>query len=184
MISDHPHRRYDPLTDQWILLSPHRLSRPWQGEEGEIEATPPSYDPECYLCPGNKRITGDINPDYQDVFVFPNDFPALKTEQTGAPQTDSDLFQADHAGGECHVVCFSPDHGKSMAELSDAERLAVVQTWCSETERLGRRYKNVQVFENKGAMMGCSNPHPHGQIWATDYVPAIVKTEDRTQTKI
>lgn len=180
---DQPHRRYDPLMDKWILLSPHRLSRPWQGEEGESEPSPPAYDPDCYLCPGNKRVTGDVNPDYPGVYVFPNDFPALKPSPDTLPEGSHHLFQSEPAGGECHVVCFSPDHGKTLAELNDTERLAVVETWCAQSEKLGQRYRNVQIFENKGAMMGCSNPHPHGQIWATDYLPAILETEDRTQSE-
>lgn len=183
MTSDQPHRRYDPLTDKWILLSPHRLSRPWQGEEGEPESSPPSYDPDCYLCPGNERVTGDVNPNYPGVYVFPNDFPALKPSPDAPPDGNHHLFQSEPAGGECHVICFSPDHGKSLAELSDAERLAVVETWCAQSGKLGQRYKNVQIFENKGAMMGCSNPHPHGQIWANDYLPDILETEDRTQSE-
>lgn len=181
MTTDQPHRRYDPLSDKWILLSPHRLSRPWQGEEGAPEPSPLTYDPDCYLCPGNERVTGDVNPDYASVYVFPNDFPALKPSPDTPPDANDHLFQSEPAGGECHVVCFSPDHGKTLAELSDAERVAVVEAWCSQSEKLGQRYRNVQIFENKGAMMGCSNPHPHGQIWATDYLPDILETEDRTQ---
>ncbi|GAB5489067.1 MAG: galactose-1-phosphate uridylyltransferase [Parasphingorhabdus sp.] len=181
MTMDQPHRRYDPLADKWILLSPHRLSRPWQGEEGEPEPSPPAHDPDCYLCPGNKRATGDFNPDYNGVYVFPNDFPALKPTSADIDGGTADLFQSEAANGECHVVCFSPDHGKSLAELSHEGRLAVIETWCRESEKLGQQYPNVQIFENKGAMMGCSNPHPHGQIWANDYLPDIVKNEDQTQ---
>lgn len=176
-----PHRRYDPLSDKWILLSPHRLSRPWQGEEGEIEPSPPTYDPDCYLCSGNKRVTGETNPDYQGVHIFPNDFPALKPTNDHVDRQTENLFQSEAAGGECHVVCFSPDHSQTLAELTQDERVAVIEAWCEESEKLGAHYPNVQIFENKGAMMGCSNPHPHGQIWANDYLPDIIKTEDQTQ---
>lgn len=181
MTMDQPHRRYDPLADKWILLSPHRIARPWQGDEGDIEPPPPSYDPECYLCPGNPRITGQSNPDYKGVYVFANDFPALKPAVDDLASNSNSLFRSEPAGGECYVICFSPDHSKTLAELTNDERLAVVETWCDMSEKLGSQYYNVQIFENKGAMMGCSNPHPHGQIWANDYVPDIIENEDRTQ---
>lgn len=181
MSFDQPHRRYDPLNDKWILLSPHRLSRPWQGAEGKPEPPTPAHDPECYLCPGNKRATGDVNPDYRDVFVFPNDFAALKPNAEPAIDQHHGLFQSESASGECHVICFSPDHRKTLAELSDTGRLSVINIWCSESEQLGKRFQNVQIFENKGAIMGCSNPHPHGQVWATEYVPDMVLTEDQAQ---
>ncbi len=181
MNEDRPHRRYDPLGGKWVLLSPHRLRRPWQGEEREPDPSPPSYDPECYLCPGNKRASGETNPDYEGVYVFANDFPALLPESEETATQNDPLFQSEPAAGECHVICFSPDHGKTLPELNDTQRLAVVDAWCAETEKLGQRYRNVQIFENKGAMMGCSNPHPHGQIWATAHIPDILQIEEETQ---
>ena len=177
-----PHRRRNPLTGQWVLVSPHRLDRPWQGEEGEEQVQPPSHDPQCYLCPGNTRKSGVTNPDYDGVYVFDNDFAALLDE--GDREADDDpLFAAESSNGTCHVLCFSPDHAKTMPELSHPQVRAIVDAWCEETAALAEtgRYRNVQIFENKGAMMGCSNPHPHGQIWATGHVPDEVATEDRHQ---
>lgn len=177
---DTPHRRRNPLNGRWVLVSPQRLSRPWQGQADESEPLPPSYDADCYLCPGNSRITGETNPDYNDVFVFKNDFAAMMTD---APfeQTSDPLFRAETTSGECHVICFSPDHGKTLPQLSDDQIRSVVDTWCQLSETLGQTYKSVQIFENKGSMMGCSNPHPHGQIWASSHVPDEVTTEDHTQ---
>ncbi len=174
---DKPHRRYNPLKDEWILVSPQRLSRPWQGDEGEPEVQPPSYDPDCYLCPGNKRITGDQNPDYDGVFVFKNDFAALM-DDVAEEQTEDPLFRAETTSGECHVICFSPDHGKSMPQLSAPQIRAVVDIWCELSDTLGKIYKSVQIFENKGAMMGCSNPHPHGQVWAASHLPDELRREE------
>jgi UDPglucose--hexose-1-phosphate uridylyltransferase len=179
--AEHPHRRYNPLRDEWILVSPHRAKRPWQGQEDAPDlAQQPAHDPGCYLCPGNARITGETNPDYAGTFVFANDFAALLPD---APSPDSidPLFRAEGAHGESRVICFSPDHGKTLPELSMSAIGGVIDTWAEQTAELGQRYANVQVFENKGAMMGCSNPHPHGQVWATDYLPHEVTIEDRTQ---
>jgi UDPglucose--hexose-1-phosphate uridylyltransferase len=179
--ADHPHRRYDPLGDEWILVSPHRAKRPWQGHAEVVKNPPrPTYDPTCYLCAGNKRITGDVNPNYTGPFVFTNDFAAL-TDVAVDAQADDPLFQQAAARGTSRVICFSADHSKSLPELSHESLCAVVQCWCEQSADLGARYKWVQLFENKGEVMGCSNPHPHGQIWATDYVPQIPTTESRTQ---
>ena len=180
--ADHPHRRFDPLRGEWLLVSPHRAKRPWQGQEDMPDlAVHAAYDPDCYLCPGNLRVTGERNPDYAGPYVFANDFAALQSDSP-TPQADVDpLLRAAGAHGTSKVICFSPDHGRSLPELSHDEVVAVVETWCSEVAALGEAYAHVQLFENKGAMMGCSNPHPHGQIWATDYVPSIVATEDATQ---
>ncbi|MEO1169411.1 MAG: UDP-glucose--hexose-1-phosphate uridylyltransferase [Pseudomonadota bacterium] len=175
-----PHRRRNPLTGQWVLVSPHRLSRPWQGADEPPPSQPPSHDPDCYLCPGNVRKNGERNPHYDGVFLFDNDFSALLEEEETNTESDP-LFTAQATGGACRVLCFSPDHGKTLPELSEAQIRDVVDAWCAESAALGARYRNVQIFENKGAMMGCSNPHPHGQIWATVHVPDEVATEDTHQ---
>lgn len=180
--SEHPHRRYDPLKDEWLLVSPHRARRPWQGQQDAPDRSErPAHDPQCYLCPGNVRVTGERNPDYAGTFVFQNDFAALLPDTPG-PVGDDPLLRMEAARGTSRVICFSPDHGRSLAELSDAAIRAVIDCWCEQAADLGSQWRNVQIFENKGAMMGCSNPHPHGQIWASEHIPAIVATEDRTQT--
>lgn len=178
-----PHRRYNPLRGSWVQVSPQRMGRPWQGEETEPEPPGPAYDPTCYLCPGNERVGGEINPDYDGVFVFDNDFPALLEEGGMAAILDDedDLYGAQQSEGRCRVVCFSPDHSKTLPELPASQIRAVIDTWCSEVAQLGERFACVQVFENKGAMMGCSNPHPHGQIWATGHVTNEVANEEDQQ---
>ncbi len=179
--AEHPHRRHDPLSDTWLLVSPHRARRPWQGAEDVPDVTrPPPHDPGCYLCAGNTRVNGERNPDYTGPYVFQNDFAALLPD-TPAPEAGSGLFRAEAATGEARVICFSPDHGRTLPELSQGERRAVIDCWCAEAADLGQRYSVVSIFENKGAMMGCSNPHPHGQVWATSHVPQLIATEDRTQ---
>jgi UDPglucose--hexose-1-phosphate uridylyltransferase len=174
-----PHRRYNPLTASWVQVSPQRMGRPWQGEVSEPDPPPPSYDPACYLCPGNARVGGEVNPAYAGVHVFDNDFPAL--EDVGGGANDDPLFRAEASGGVCRVICFSPDHGKSLPLLGLEQIRAVIDCWAAQTEELGARFAHVQVFENKGAMMGCSNPHPHGQVWATAHVPQEAATEDACQ---
>jgi len=171
-----PHRRYNPLTGRWVQVSPHRLDRPWQGEQTEPEPTAPSYDPDCYLCPGNARKGGAVNPHYLGVYVFENDFPALM-EGSGSFAQQDPLFRVQATSGVCRVMCFSPDHGKSLPELPLAQIQAVVEVWAEQSEELGKAFAHVQVFENKGAVMGCSNPHPHGQIWATAHIPDEVDKE-------
>lgn len=180
--ADHPHRRYNPLTGQWILVSPHRAKRPWQGQqETPSVQTLPAHDPDCYLCPGNTRITGDRNPDYRTTHVFTNDFAALMPDTPDAPASDDPLFRRQSARGTSRVICFSPDHSKTLPELSLPALEAVVDTWREQSAGLGKTYPWVQVFENKGAAMGCSNPHPHGQIWANSFLPNEAEREDRLQ---
>lgn len=179
--AQHPHRRLNPLTGRWLLVSPHRSQRPWRGQQDAPDlADRPSHDPSCYLCPGGLRASGETNPAYDGVYVFANDFAAL-SPQTPAPPAGEPLFRASAAQGECRVICFSPDHAKTLPELSLAQIGAVIACWRDQTAELGARYPWVQVFENKGAMMGCSNPHPHGQVWATSYLPDEAQTEDDHQ---
>jgi UDPglucose--hexose-1-phosphate uridylyltransferase len=181
---DSPHCRYNPLVGEWVLVSPHRAKRPWLGQ---VEKTPlenlPAYDPACYLCPGNKRAEGNHNPPYNGTFVFDNDFPPLllpqdriyehMEEAISGTDTALGLFQARSASGICRVVCFSPRHDLTLPELTQAEIESVVHTWTDQTLDLGKKsfVQYVQVFENKGELMGCSNPHPHSQIWSTNYIP-------------
>jgi UDPglucose--hexose-1-phosphate uridylyltransferase len=179
--AEHSHRRRNPLTGQWVLVSPHRAKRPWQGQqETASDAVLPAHDPGCYLCAGNTRVSGDVNPEYAGTFVFTNDHAALMRDVPDAAAGGS-LFQLAPARGTSRVVCFSPDHGRTLPELSLAAIGGVVDTWCDQSAELGQTYPWVQVFENKGALMGCSQPHPHGQIWATDYLPNEAATEDREQ---
>ncbi len=180
--AEHPHRRFNPLTGDWVLVSPHRARRPWQGQQDVPDtAAREAYDPACYLCPGNTRVTGEQNPPYAEPFVFANDFAAVTADAPAPDAAHDPLFQASAARGESRVICFSPDHGKTLPELSLAEIGKVIACWSHQTRELGARYPWVQVFENKGAMMGCSNPHPHGQIWAISYLPSEVAREDRRQ---
>ena len=183
--NQHSHRRYDPLGDEWVLVSPQRTLRPWLGEQGAAAAAPgPAHDPECYLCPGNLRANGQRNPDYAGPFVFANDFPALQAEvREGGDSAGDPLFRTAPATGEARVICFSPDHARTLPELDEEAVAAVVDCWCAEAAELGQRYRWVQVFENKGAMMGCSNPHPHGQVWATDVLPHLPAIEARNQQR-
>lgn len=179
---DHPHRRYNPLTDQWILVSPHRAKRPWQGAaETPARQTLPAYDAHCYLCPGNRRISGAKNPHYQGAWVFSNDFAALMDDTPEAPESSDPLLRCHSARGASRVICFSPDHGKTLPELSLSALEQVISVWQSQTTQLGQRWPWVQIFENKGAAMGCSNPHPHGQIWANSFLPNEAAREDRRQ---
>ncbi len=180
--TEHPHRRYNPLKGEYVLVSPHRAKRPWQGQqEKAADEQKPSYDPNCYLCPGNKRITGEQNPQYTQPFVFKNDFSALLNETPAPPTSTNPLFQSSQATGESRVVCFSPDHSKTLPLLTEQEIFQVIQVWQQQLKELGQTYPWVQIFENKGAAMGCSNPHPHGQIWANSFLPNEIAREDQMQ---
>ncbi len=181
--ADHPHRRYNALTGEWITVSPHRTRRPWKGQvERPPQETRPAYDPACYLCPGNERAGGARNPDYGSTYVFTNDFAALLPD-TPAVTIDTDpLLRAETEKGTCRVICFSPRHDLTLAEMGVPEIRSIVDLWAEQVEELGQDYRWVQIFENKGAVMGCSNPHPHGQVWAGDALPNEPAKEDRTQS--
>ena len=180
--TEHPHRRYNPLINEWVLVSPHRAKRPWQGQVETLdEEQKPSYDKSCFLCAGNTRINGEINDDYKKTFVFVNDFAALKPD-TPVVSNDDPLFKMATEQGESRVICFSPDHSKTLPQLSVDEITEVVKTWQEQCQLLGEQYNWVQVFENKGAMMGCSNPHPHGQIWAQQQLPTLVSKKQQAQS--
>lgn len=178
----HPHRRHNPLTGRSVLVSPQRNLRPWQGaQEAPDLGARLTHDPGCYLCPGNARAGGVANPSYTGTYVFPNDFPALQPD-TPAPANEGGLFAITPARGEARVLCFSEDHSLTLPELSQSALEGVVQAWVALQAELGQRWRSVQLFENKGAMMGCSSPHPHGQVWATDFLPDEVEREDRAQS--
>ncbi|HZS08832.1 MAG TPA: UDP-glucose--hexose-1-phosphate uridylyltransferase [Blastocatellia bacterium] len=173
-LKEHPHRRFNQLTREWVLVSPHRTERPWQGQvEEAAPESQPAYDPKCYLCPGNARAGGVRNPNYTSTFVFENDFAALKPDTPAGEFNDRDLLIARSERGRCQVVCFSPRHDLTLARMEVADLRRVVDTWVGQYLELGSDplINAVQIFENRGAMMGASNPHPHGQIWANETLP-------------
>ena len=178
MLSDQPHRRFNVLTGEWVFVSPHRNKRPWQGRiEPTSSAVRPQYDPTCYLCAGNVRANGERNPQYRSTYTFTNDFPAFLPETKEADASQHPLLQARVHAGTCRVVCFSPRHDLTLAQMPAADIRPVIDTWSEQVAELGERWRWVQVFENKGELMGCSNPHPHGQIWASDFLPTHVVKE-------
>lgn len=182
-LQDYSHRRYNILTGEWVLVSPHRTKRPWQGKQEKLSnEVRPTYDPTCYLCPGNTRINGEVNPAYSDVFVFTNDFAALQKD-TKPFQVNKGLLKAESESGVCKVICFSPDHSKSLPDMNVEDIQKVIHTWQKEFKNLGAEegVNHVQIFENKGDIMGCSNPHPHGQIWSQSTIPNEVSKKDHHQ---
>ena len=181
---EHPHRRYNPLLDEWVLVSPYRAKRPWQGQqEATHDHVLPKFDPACYLCPGNERANGEVNPKYDSCYVFDNDFPALLDVELQANGDDDKLFRQEPERGINRVVCFSPRHDLTIPEMTDATVTEIVRTWQEQFTELGAlpHINHVQIFENKGAVMGCSNPHPHGQIWSQSSLPTQVA---RTQKNL
>ena len=182
--AERPHRRFNPLTGEWVLVSPHRARRPWQGQvERAASSSRPEHDPACYLCPGNERAGGERNPEYTRTFVFDNDFAALQPGGADASLNVADLLRAEGEPGVCRVICFSPRHDLSLPDMEIPAIRAVVDLWTEEYERLGARddIGYVQIFENKGESMGCSNPHPHGQIWSQHSVPMQPALEGERQ---
>lgn len=185
---DHPHRRWNPLLEEWILVSPHRAKRPWSGK---IEKTPPldlpRHDPGCYLCPGVTRANGIDNPNYESTFVFTNDFSALLEDSPyeGGITSCNGLVREAPETGVCRVICFSPNHNQTLAEMELPDIRRVVDVWCEQYSELAARedITTITIFENRGEMMGCSNPHPHGQLWANRGIPAIQQKEIIAQQK-
>lgn len=182
-----PHRRYNPLTGEWVQVSPQRTQRPWLGqvERGPDESRP-AYDPDCYLCPGNSRAGGASNPEYDSTFIFTNDFAALLEETPSEmyshyPADLPNLLRAQAVPGTCRVICFSPRHDLTLAEMSAHQIRNVIDAWAEQVTDLEKKYRWVQVFENKGEVMGSSNPHPHGQVWALDALPNEPAKEDNHQ---
>lgn len=185
-LTEHPHRRFNPFTKEWVLVSPHRTKRPWQGQVEKVPpAQRPAYDPACYLCPGNQRAGGHTNPAYEGTFVFRNDFSALLDDTPPGAAQPHPLMSAESVSGICRVVCFSPRHDLTIAGMETDGIRRVVETWVEQYVELnsapGIRY--VEIFENRGEMMGCSNPHPHGQIWASSVVPNEIAVEEQSQVE-
>jgi UDPglucose--hexose-1-phosphate uridylyltransferase len=179
-----PHRRLNPLTNEWVLVSPHRTQRPWQGQvEENARAAQPEYDPTCYLCPGNERAGGAHNPKYTSTFIFDNDFAAMRPSTPPDRFDDSGLLVAQGEPGICRVACFSPRHDLTMANMEPAGIRLVVDMWAEQYAELGAHdfIRHVQILENRGAMMGCSNPHPHCQIWADAELPNEIVKEQTAQ---
>jgi UDPglucose--hexose-1-phosphate uridylyltransferase len=178
-----PHRRFNPLTEEWVLVSAGRTRRPWLGRAERTKGPDrPAYDPGCYLCPGNVRANGAVNPPYDATFVFENDFAALR------PSTNEWLFEdrllrAEAERGECRVICFSPRHDLDLGRMAAGDVRRIVDVWATQTLELGRESRWVQVFENRGELMGASNPHPHGQVWASTAIPREAMKEDAAQRR-
>ena len=184
-LNNYSHKRYNILTGEWVLVSPHRAKRPWQGQEEDlVQNQQPKHDPNCYLCSGNTRVNGEKNPAYKNTFVFTNDFAALQNEIPNF-SIDDGLLKAKSEKGICKVICFSADHSKTLADMDNDAIEKVIELWQKEFIELNSLdfINYVQIFENKGAVMGCSNPHPHGQIWAQSSIPNEVSKKDYQQKK-
>ncbi|PIQ73613.1 galactose-1-phosphate uridylyltransferase [Candidatus Roizmanbacteria bacterium CG11_big_fil_rev_8_21_14_0_20_36_8] len=179
---DHPHRRFNPLIEEWVLISPQRSKRPWKGalETPQI-VNLPKYDKNCYLCPGNKRINGDINSTYESTYVFDNDYQAIESNSPNCQENDNPFFKLQSVKGKCKVVCFSPRHDKTLGSMTTKNIQKVITVWQKELQELGKQYSWVQIFENKGDIMGCSNSHPHSQIWASSTIPTEIQKESMNQ---
>ena len=178
-LKEHPHRRYNPLTGDWVLVSPHRTKRPWQGQvEKKAAEERPVHDPGCFLCPGNRRANGEINPDYENTFVFTNDFSALLPDTPDAADDSNVLKQYESVRGTGRVICFSPRHDLTLPEFSPDELGKVIDVWADQITELKAYYQWIQIFENRTAMMGASSPHPHGQLWAGSSLPNEAHKED------
>jgi len=180
----YPHRRYNLLTGEWVLVSPQRTKRPWGGIEEPAEpAADPSYLEDCYLCPGNIRAEGQQNPTYQGTFVFTNDYSALLPEPGSLSADPDDLLRAEAEPGICRVICYSPRHDLTISRMAPPQVRSIIDAWIAEYLQLGSldQINHVQIFENRGQQMGCSNPHPHGQIWANSTIPTIPARESSNQ---
>jgi UDPglucose--hexose-1-phosphate uridylyltransferase len=185
-LKEHTHTRLNILTGDWILVSPHRMKRPWQGKVEDLPKDKrPAYDPQCYLCPGNKRSDGSVNPEYKDSYVFTNDFSALLIDTPKGEVDEENLLVASSEGGICKVICFSPRHDLTLPQIGIDAIEKVIEVWQTEFTEISKNpsIKYIQIFENKGELMGCSNPHPHGQIWASSSVPLEVSKETFQQKK-
>ncbi len=185
-LEDHPHKRFNPLTGEWVLVSPHRAKRPWQGQvEKHENISLPEYDPDCYLCPGNARAGGKQNPKYTSTFVFTNDFSSLLPETPTGSLNENNLFVAESEQGMCKVICFSPQHNLTVPQMHVENLREVIDVWVQSYGDLGKLdyINHVQIFENKGSIMGCSNPHPHCQIWAQESLPVEIMKEQKQQSE-
>uniref|UniRef100_H2ZI71 Galactose-1-phosphate uridylyltransferase n=1 Tax=Ciona savignyi TaxID=51511 RepID=H2ZI71_CIOSA len=182
--NEHQHLRFNPLRDEWVLVSPHRLKRPWAGKVEQNRCQDiPSYDPNNPLCPGNTRSSGAINEKYTGTYVFDNDFPALQAEGVNPPVSDDPLFQSAPASGLCKVMCFHPHSNVTLPVMTEDEIIAVINQWILLMKDLGAKHRWVQIFENKGSLMGCSNPHPHCQVWTSSFLPNEPRVSDNNQKK-